>query len=76
ELILIDGGKGQVDGAKEVLETQLGIDIPFAGMAKNDKHKTNELLFGLDLAVVPHERNSQEIFLLQRLQDEVDRFEI
>lgn len=76
DLILIDGGKGQVDVAKNVLENQLGIDIPIAGMAKNDKHKTNELLFGTDLAVVPLERNSPEFFLLQRVQDEVHRFAI
>ena len=56
DLILIDGGKGQVDVAKDVLENQLGIDIPIAGMAKNDKHKTNELLFGTDLVVVPLEQ--------------------
>lgn len=76
DLVLIDGGKGQVDVAKDVLENQLGIDIPIAGMAKNDKHKTNELLFGTDLAVVPLERNSPEFFLLQRVQDEVHRFAI
>ncbi len=76
DLILIDGEKGQVDVAKDVLENQLGIDIPIAGMAKNDKHKTNELLFGTDLAVVPLERNSPEFFLLQRVQDEVHRFAI
>lgn len=76
DLILVDGGKGQVDVAKDVLENQLGIDIPIAGMAKNDKHKTNELLFGTDLAVVPLERNSPEFFLLQRVQDEVHRFAI
>ncbi|EGP5341696.1 excinuclease ABC subunit UvrC [Enterococcus faecium] len=76
DLILIDGGKGQVDVAKDVLENQLGIDIPIAGMAKNDKHKTNELLFGTDLAVVSLERNSPEFFLLQRIQDEVHRFAI
>lgn len=76
DLILIDGGKGQVDVAKDVLENQLGIDIPVAGMAKNEKHKTNELLFGSDLAVVPLERNSPEFFLLQRVQDEVHRFAI
>lgn len=76
DLILIDGGKAQVDVAKDVLENQLGIDIPIAGMAKNDKHKTNELLFGTDLAVVPLERNSPEFFLLQRVQDEVHRFAI
>lgn len=76
DLILIDGGKGQVDVAKDVLENQLGIDIPVAGMVKNEKHKTNELLFGSDLAVVPLERNSPEFFLLQRVQDEVHRFAI
>ncbi|MFV0561042.1 MAG: excinuclease ABC subunit UvrC [Enterococcus sp.] len=76
DLILIDGGKGQVDVAKDVLENQLGVDIPIAGMAKNDKHKTSELLFGPNLDVVPLERNSQEFFLLQRIQDEVHRFAI
>lgn len=60
DLILIDGGKGQVDVAKDVLANQLGVDIPVAGLAKNDKHKTSELLFGPDLEVVPLERNSQE----------------
>lgn len=76
DLILIDGGKGQVDVAKDVLANQLGVDIPVAGLAKNDKHKTSELLFGPDLEVVPLERNSQEFFLLQRIQDEVHRFAI
>lgn len=76
DLILIDGGKGQVDVAKDVLANQLGVDIPVAGLAKNDKHKTSELLFGPNLEVVPLERNSQEFFLLQRIQDEVHRFVI
>jgi len=76
DLILIDGGKGQVDVAKDVLANQLGGDIPVAGLAKNDKHKTSELLFGPNLEVVPLERNSQEFFLLQRIQDEVHRFAI
>lgn len=76
DLIIIDGGKGQVDAAKEVLINQLGLDIPIAGLAKNDKHKTSELLFGPTLAIVPLERNSQEFFLLQRIQDEVHRFAI
>ncbi|NSO98162.1 excinuclease ABC subunit UvrC [Enterococcus faecalis] len=76
DLILIDGGKGQVDVAKDVLANQLGVDIPVAGLAKNDKHKTSELLFGPNLEVVPLERNSQEFFLLQRIQDEVHRFTI
>lgn len=76
DLIVIDGGKGQVDVAKDVLANQLGIDIPIAGLAKNDKHKTSELLYGPELSVVPLERNSQEFFLLQRIQDEVHRFAI
>ncbi|MTD38797.1 excinuclease ABC subunit UvrC [Erwinia sp. CPCC 100877] len=76
DLIVIDGGKGQVDAAKEVLVNQLGLDIPIAGLAKNDKHKTSELLFGTNLTVIPLERNSQEFFLLQRIQDEVHRFAI
>ncbi|MGF2192418.1 excinuclease ABC subunit UvrC [Enterococcus faecalis] len=76
DLILIDGGKGQVDVAKDVLANQLGVDIPVAGLAKNEKHKTSELLFGPNLEVVPLERNSQEFFLLQRIQDEVHRFAI
>lgn len=76
DLIVIDGGKGQVDVARDVLANQLGLDIPIAGLAKNDKHKTSELLFGPELAVIPLERNSQEFFLLQRIQDEVHRFAI
>lgn len=76
DLIVIDGGKGQVDAAKEVLENQLGLDIPIAGLAKNDQHKTSELLFGPNLDVIPLPRNSQEFFLLQRIQDEVHRFAI
>lgn len=76
DLILIDGGKGQVDVAKDVLENQLGIGIPIAGLAKDDKHKTSELLFGEDLHPVMLERSSTEFFLLQRIQDEVHRFAI
>lgn len=76
DLIIIDGGKGQVDAAKEVLDNQLGLDIPIAGLAKNDKHKTSELLFGPELSVIELARNSQEFFLLQRIQDEVHRFAI
>lgn len=76
DLIVIDGGKGQVDVARDVLENQLGLDIPIAGLAKNDKHKTSELLFGPELEVIDLERNSPEFFLLQRIQDEVHRFAI
>ncbi|MBP1042969.1 excinuclease ABC subunit UvrC [Vagococcus sp. BWB3-3] len=76
DLIVIDGGKGQVDVAKDVLENQLGLMIPVAGLAKNDKHRTSELLFGPALDVIPLKRNSPEFFLLQRIQDEVHRFAI
>ena len=76
DLILIDGGKGQVDAAKEVLEDELNLEIPVAGLAKDDKHKTSQLLFGNPLQIVPLERNSQEFYLLQRIQDEVHRFAI
>ena len=75
DLIVIDGGQGQVNIAKEVL-SQLGMDIPVAGLQKNDKHQTQELLFGDPLEVVPLSRNSQEFFLLHRIQDEVHRFAI
>ncbi|MFC6347477.1 excinuclease ABC subunit UvrC [Vagococcus carniphilus] len=76
DLILIDGGKGQVHAAQEVLDNQLGLDIPIAGLAKNDKHKTSELLFGPELEIIPLKRSSPEFFLLQRIQDEVHRFAI
>ncbi|KAF1301823.1 excinuclease ABC subunit UvrC [Enterococcus sp. JM9B] len=76
DLIIIDGGKGQVDAAREVLANQLGMDIPIAGLAKDDKHKTSELLFGANLETIALERNSPEFFLLQRIQDEVHRFAI
>ncbi|MGY3765595.1 excinuclease ABC subunit UvrC [Vagococcus vulneris] len=76
DLILIDGGKGQVHAAQDVLLNQLGLDIPIAGLAKNDKHKTSELLFGPNLDVVSLPRQSPEFFLLQRIQDEVHRFAI
>ena len=76
DLIIIDGGKGQVDAAREVLANQLGVDIPIAGLAKDDKHKTSELLFGPTLETIKLERNSSEFFLLQRIQDEVHRFAI
>ena len=76
DLIVIDGGKGQVGAAQDVLHNQLGLDIPVAGLVKNNKHKTSELLFGDDLQPIQLERNSVEFFLLQRIQDEVHRFAI
>ena len=76
DLIVIDGGPGQVNIAKQVIQEELGLDIPIAGLQKNDKHQTHELLFGDPLEVVELSRNSQEFFLLQRIQDEVHRFAI
>lgn len=75
DLIIMDGGIGQINAAKTILD-DLGLDIPIAGLAKNDKHQTQELLFGDPLAIVPLSRKSQEFFLLQRIQDEVHRFAI
>ena len=76
DLIVIDGGQGQVNIAKQVIQEELGLDIPIAGLQKNDKHQTHELLFGDPLEVIELSRNSQEFFLLQRIQDEVHRFAI
>ncbi|PJK17440.1 excinuclease ABC subunit C [Chryseomicrobium excrementi] len=76
DLILIDGGKGQMSSAREVLEDELGLDIPIAGLAKDLKHQTAELLYGEPPLPVPMKRTSQEFYLLQRIQDEVHRFAI
>ena len=76
DLIVIDGGLGQVNIAKQVIQEELGLDIPIAGLQKNDKHQTHELLFGDPLQVIELSRTSQEFFLLQRIQDEVHRFAI
>ncbi|MBF0786885.1 MULTISPECIES: excinuclease ABC subunit UvrC [unclassified Streptococcus] len=75
DLLIVDGGQGQINVAKEVIE-ELGMSIPIAGLQKNDRHQTHDLLFGNPLQVVPLSRNSQEFFLLQRIQDEVHRFAI
>ena len=75
-LIVIDGGQSQVNIAKQVIQDELGLDIPIAGLQKNDKHQTHELLFGDPLQVIELSRTSQEFFLLQRIQDEVHRFAI
>jgi len=76
DLIIIDGGKGQIDAAKDILENELNLHVPVAGLAKDEKHRTSQLLFGDPLEIVPLERNSQEFYLLQRIQDEVHRFAI
>lgn len=76
DLILIDGGKGQLRAAVDVLENELGLTIPVAGLVKDDKHRTSQLVIGDPPEVVPLARNSQEFYLLQRIQDEVHRFAV
>ncbi|WLR50145.1 excinuclease ABC subunit UvrC [Bacillus tianshenii] len=76
DLIIVDGGKAHMQGAIDVLENELGLDIPLCGLAKDDKHRTSELLFGSPPEPVELPRNSQEFYLLQRIQDEVHRFAI
>ncbi|MBY4604885.1 MULTISPECIES: excinuclease ABC subunit UvrC [Bacillus] len=76
DLIIIDGGKGQINAARDVIENELSLDIPIAGLAKDEKHRTSNLLIGDPLEAVYLERNSQEFYLLQRIQDEVHRFAI
>ena len=76
DLIIIDGGQGQVNAAKESLRAIGMAHIPVAGLQKNDRHQTHELLYGNPLEVIELKRNSQEFFLLQRIQDEVHRFAI
>lgn len=76
DLIIIDGGKGHVESVRDVLENELNLDIPISGLVKDDKHKTSQLLYGNPLVIIPLARNSQEFYLLQRIQDEVHRFAI
>ncbi|WIY60507.1 excinuclease ABC subunit C [Bacillus arachidis] len=76
DLIVIDGGKGHLAAASDVLENELGLYIPMAGLVKDDKHRTSHLIIGDPPEPVILERNSQEFYLLQRIQDEVHRFAI
>ncbi|MER1987074.1 MAG: excinuclease ABC subunit UvrC [Solibacillus sp.] len=76
DLIVIDGGKGQMEVAREVIEDELGLSIPIAGLAKDDKHNTSQLLFGDPPLPVELKRTSDAFYLLQRIQDEVHRFAI
>ncbi|MFN7251593.1 MAG: excinuclease ABC subunit UvrC [Anaerobacillus sp.] len=76
DLIVIDGGKGQISAAQSVLEDELGLSIPVCGLAKDDKHRTSQLMMGEPPEVVPLKRDSQEFYMLQRIQDEVHRFAI
>lgn len=76
DLIIIDGGKGHIEAVRDVLENELGLDIPLAGLVKDDKHRTSNLLMGNPLQIIPLDQRSQEFYLLQRIQDEVHRFAI
>ena len=76
DLVLMDGGKIQIRAAKEVLEDELGLTIPVAGMVKNDKHKTASLMFGDNFEIIELDSRSQAFHLVQRIQDEVHRFAI
>ena len=76
DLIICDGGKGQMGVVREVIEEQLKLSIPIAGLAKNDKHRTNELLFGHPIQTIALSSTSELFFALTRIQDEVHRFAI
>lgn len=76
DLVLMDGGKIQVNAAVDVIENELGLTVPVAGMVKDDKHQTAGLLFGEDLEPVVLSPRSQAFYLVQRIQDEVHRFAI
>ncbi|MFE0557173.1 excinuclease ABC subunit UvrC [Paenibacillus sp. NPDC058910] len=76
DLIVVDGGKGQISAASDVLENELGLFIPVCGLVKDAKHKTAQLMVGDPPEPVTLPRDSQEFYLLQRIQDEVHRFAI
>lgn len=76
DLIITDGGKGQMEVVRKVIEDQLHLDIPIAGLAKDSHHRTNELLFGFPQKVVGVEMDSPLFKLLTQIQDEVHRFAI
>ncbi|QHA92798.1 excinuclease ABC subunit UvrC [Bacillus sp. N1-1] len=76
DLIIIDGGIAQIQAAKDVLENELSLEIPVCSLTKDEKHKTSHLLIGDPPQGVFLPRNSQEFYLLQRIQDEVHRFAI
>ncbi len=75
-LIITDGGKGQMEVVRQVIEDELHLEIPIAGLAKNDSHRTNELLFGFPPHVVQLKPNSSAFHLLAQIQEEVHRFAI
>ena len=76
DLIVADGGKGQMEVIRQAVQDELGLDIPIAGLAKNDRHRTNELLYGFPPRVVGIKDTSELFKVLTHLQDEVHRFAI
>jgi excinuclease ABC subunit C len=76
DLIITDGGKGQMDVVRDVVEGELKLNIPIAGLAKNDKHRTNELLYGWPPQVIGLKTDSELFHILTRIQDEVHRYAI
>lgn len=76
DLIITDGGKGQMDVVREVVEGELHLNIPIAGLAKNDKHRTNELLYGWPPQTVGIDIKSELFKVLTQIQDEVHRYAI
>jgi excinuclease ABC subunit C len=76
DLIVADGGKGQMEVIREVVQDELNLDIPIAGLAKDNRHRTNELLYGFPPRVIGLKTNSELFHVLTQLQDEVHRFAI
>ena len=76
DLIVADGGKGQMEVIRQAVQDELGLDIPIAGLAKDDRHRTNELLYGFPPRVVGIKDTSELFRVLTHLQDEVHRFAI
>ena len=76
DLVVADGGKGQMEVIRQAIQDELGLDIPIAGLAKNDRHRTNELLYGFPPRVIGLKTDSELFRALTHLQDEVHRFAI
>lgn len=76
DLIITDGGKGQMEVVREVIEDELHLSIPIAGLAKDDRHRTNELLFGFPQKVIGMKTDSELFHVLTHIQDEVHRYAI
>ena len=76
DLIITDGGKGQMEVVREVIEDELKLNIPIAGLAKDNKHRTSELLYGFPPMIIGVKQNTPLFHLLENIQDEVHRFAI